>query len=468
MKNLKYTAIVLLAILSIACSQDEYNLPTNLTSSDVDWGYTETEVTNEYLLYNNNKGVTSIWDLGNGQTVKGDSVYARYPFAGEYDIKLTVISQGGTVAIEDKIVTTEDNPAFLSGYPYDQLIGEGEKTWAVDGYSSGAFGLGPTIANPTEWHADAIGVREGKGIYDDRFTFKITKTGLTLVQETNGDVYANGGWAADLGTTDGNQEPDGDDFIMPHDGSTFTVLVAGDKLNVQRGGFMGYYAGASEYTIITLEDDLLEVAFWDSKASFYWFTRFRPVDKLTPKPTPIVKKIVAKDIVEDFEGNGNISWETSEIENFSIIPNFAPVPVNESANISVYKKGKGEWSNVKTVLDFIIDLSERNVFTMKVFVPNFNDYETECNPGTDWLTEHKLKPQVDVKLQNSLLGGNAWETQEVRSHTLSADQLGKWIELTFDFSNVTNRVDFDQIIIQLGSEGHCNEGLFYIDDFILL
>jgi len=466
MKNIFY--YILLLVLVVACSPEEYSAPANLVPEDVDWGYAETDVVNEYILFNNTPGTTSLWDLGNGATAEGDSAVARYTFAGEYNVKLTVISQGGTVTVEDMISTDQDNPAFLSGYPYDELTGGGQQVWAVDGYYKGAFGLGPTLENPTEWHADNAGAREGKGLYDDRFTFQVTEAGLTVTQETNGDVYANGGWAADLGPTDGHQEEGGGDFIMPHEGGDFVVNYSSAKLSITNNGFLGYYAGASEYEIITLTDELLEVAFWDSNANFYWYTRFVPVDKLTPVPEPIEKELKAQDLMDDFEGNGNILWGTADIEGFEIIPNFAPVPVNESANISTYKKGAGEWTNLSTELDFIMDLSERNVFTMKVFVPNFNDYVTQCNPGTDWLTEHNLKPQVDVKLHDTKMEGNAWQTQEVRSHVLTDDQLGKWIELTFDFSDVSDRVDFDKIVIQLGAEGHCNEGLFYIDDFMLL
>ncbi|MBL4561920.1 MAG: PKD domain-containing protein [Labilibaculum sp.] len=413
MKKILY--FILLLVVAVSCSPDEYSTPENLMAEQVDWGYSATDITNEYTLYNNTPGVSSIWDLGNGVTQKGNTVTARYTFAGTYTIKLTIISQGGVTILEDQITTDQDNPAFLSGFPYDQLIGDGERVWAVDGYSKGAFGLGPTLANPTEWHADANGARLGKGLYDDRFIFKITASGLTLTQETNGDVYANGGWAADLGSIDGHQESDGDDFVMPHTGGDFVCVVAGDVLSVTGGGFLGYYAGTSEYHILTLTEDLLEVAFWDSKANFYWFTRFAPVDKLTPEPEPVVKELESNDISDDFEGSGNVIWETKDIEGFDIIDNFAPSDVNSSEKVARYKKGAGEWTNILTVLDYKIDLSTRNQFTMKVFIPAFNDYVTECYPNTDWLTEWKLKPQVDVKLQNSSLEGNAYTTQEVRS-----------------------------------------------------
>lgn len=458
---------MLLAVV-VSCTPEEYSVPDNLTADQVDWGFVPTDIVNEYQLYNNTPGVTSLWDLGNGSSTKGDTAIARYTFAGTYKIKLTVISQGGVVTVEDEILTDKNNPSFLSGYPYDQLIGSGEQTWAVDAYSKAHFGLGPTLENPVGWYAAGINDKAERNLYDDRFTFKITSAGLTMNQLTNGFVYANVSWAADLGSTVGNEEPEGDDFIMPYDGGDFVCSVNSDELTVSNGGFIGYYAGASIFKLLTVEDDLLEVAYWDTKGSFYWFLRLRPVDKLTPKPEPVVKELEVRDVMDDFEGNGNVVWDVSEIENFSIIDNFAPVPINESAKIVIYQKGAGEWTNVKTVLDYLMDLSSRNVFTMKVFVPNFNDYVTECNPGTDWLPTHHLMPQIDVKLQDSTLGGNAWQTQQVRSHVLTEDQFGKWVELIFDFSDMADRVDFDQIVIQMGAEGHCNKGIFYIDDFKLL
>lgn len=467
MKKILY--FILFLVVVVSCSPEEYSTPETLMADQIDWGYTPTDVTNEYTLYNNTPGVSSIWDLGNGVTQKGNSVTAQYTFAGTYTVTLTVISQSGVTVVEDEITTDVDNPAFLSGYPYDQLIGSGEQVWAVDGYSKGAFGLGPTLADPKEWWADPSGLRAGNNFYNDRFTFKITASGLTLNTELQGFAYANAAWAPDLGDITGHMETTGGaDYVMPRADGEYVCTIAGDVLTVTGGGFLGYYAGTSEYQITTLTDDLLEVAFWDTKANYYWFTRFVPVDKLTPEPEPIVKAIESNDIFDDFEGDGNVVWETKDIAGFDMIDNFAPSDVNSSEKVARYQKGAGEWTNVLTVLDYKIDLSVRNQFTMKVFIPSFNDYVTECYPGTDWLSEWVLKPQVDVKLQDSSMEGNAWQTQQVRSHTLTEDQFGQWIELTFDYSDVSDRIDFDQIVIQLGAEGHCNKGLFYIDDFKLL
>ncbi len=456
-----------LALAFQACSPEEYDMPANLTADKVDWEYVATSVLNEYELINNTPNTTAVWEFGNGVKTNGNKVIAQYTFAGTYTIKVTILSQGGTVTVEEDIVIEQDNPAFLSGYPYDELTGGDEKTWAVDGYGAPAFGLGPTLENPLEWHADGAGDRVGKGLYDDRFKFSITTSGLVFEHITNGDVYANSGWASDLGSTDGHQESDGADFIMPYDGGTAQCIVAGDVMNVSNG-FIGYYDGTSEYQLLTVTEDLLEIAFWDSKANFYWYTKLVPVDKLTPEPEPVVKQLKEKDLFDDFEGEGNVNWVTTTIDTFAIINNFAPVPINTSDNVAIYRKGTGEWNNVSVVLDYLLDLSTRNVFTLKVFVPSWNDYVTECDPNTPWIATHNLLPQIDIKLQDSSLGGNAWQTQQVRSVTLTEDQMDQWLELTFDFSDVSDRTDFDQIVLQIGNEGHCNDGIFYVDDFKLL
>ena len=100
---------------------------------------------------------------------------------------------------------------------------------------------------------------------------------------------------------------------------------------------------------------------------------------------------------------------------------------------------------------------------MKVFIPSFNDYTTEHAVAGDWIANKKLLPQLAVKLQNSDMGGNAWQTQtEIVKANL---EMNKWLELEFDFSGVADRTDYDKIVIQFGAEGHAGPGFFFFDDF---
>ena len=89
---------------------------------------------------------------------------------------------------------------------------------------------------------------------------------------------------------------------------------------------------------------------------------------------------------------------------------------------------------------------------LKVFFPGGNDFT-------------KTPATVSVKLQNSLLGGNAWQTQTEIVKTLTAVQYNTWTQLEFDFSGISGQTLYDKIVVQLGGEGHPNPGLFYIDDF---
>jgi hypothetical protein len=123
-----------------------------------------------------------------------------------------------------------------------------------------------------------------------------------------------------------------------------------------------------------------------------------------------------------------------------------------------------QFGNVQIRLDYKMDITVRNKFTMKVFIPSWNDYTT--TGGEPWQSYNTLQKMVSMKLQNRELGGNAYTTQaEVKFNDLETD---KWIELEFDFSGVSDRTDFDQIVIQMGGEAIHTGGIFFIDDLKLL
>ncbi|WP_075591297.1 PKD domain-containing protein [Labilibacter marinus] len=474
MKNFIY--IIVLAFAFGACSPDEYSMPKNITADDAQWTYENTGVVNEFNLINNTPGTSAVWDMGNGVSANGNKVVAQYSLAGTYTISLTLISQGGTVTVQEDITLTEDNPAFLSGYPYDQLIGDGSKTWAVDGYATGAFGLGPTLANPTEWHADGPGARKGKGLYDDRFTFSLTEAGLTVEQVTNGDVYANGGWAADLGDTEGNQEPDGGDFIMPYDGTTSTCVVAGTTLSTGTA-FLGYYAGAMNYELITVTDDLLEVAFWDTNANFFWYTKLVPVDKLTEEPEAKPLEIISiTTLLDAFEGNSSLTWLTDPVGSSTMFNAEAKDPVNNKNTVGKFTRSSDVYGNFGTNLTGkAIDFVNGSKVMMKVYIPSSNDYTPSGVVAGDWITipdTDEEKMTLELKFQNDALGGNAWQTQMTLKTDVLKDYEDQWVTLIFDFSEKYagsahgDKDELGKFIIQYGGEGwaYANNIEAYFDD----
>ena len=168
------------------------------------------------------------------------------------------------------------------------------------------------------------------------------------------------------------------------------------------------------------------------------------------------KPYLALDVQDNFENDG---WGTIpgwffQDPDFQSLPLIAD-PVVPANNIGDYNRsGSFLYTNAQCVLDHRMDLSTRNTFNLRVYFPSSNDYTGA------------LSPTAALKLQNSLLGGNAWTTQE--EIVLPVINFDQWVTLSFDFGYASARDDLDQVVVQLGGEGHNIPGQFYFDDFELL
>lgn len=187
----------------------------------------------------------------------------------------------------------------------------------------------------------------------------------------------------------------------------------------------------------------------ESGEQTYYWDDIEFVGAAEPKP------LLALDIQDNFENDG---WGTID-EWYFQDPNMNELttttdPENEDNTVANYNRsGSFMYTNAQFVLDHRMDLSVRNKFNLDVYFPSSNDYSGN------------LTTTAAIKLQNSLLGGNAWTTQtEV---ILSVEELDTWVTLTFDFSSVSDREDYDQVVVQLGGEGHWVPGQFYFDNLDL-
>ena len=168
------------------------------------------------------------------------------------------------------------------------------------------------------------------------------------------------------------------------------------------------------------------------------------------------KPYLALDVQDNFENNGwgSITEWFFQDPNLLSLPIIADpiLPTNHVADYD--RSGAFLYTNAQCVLDHRMNLTTRNTFELKVFFPSSNNY---TGP---------LTPTAAMKLQNSLLGGNAWTTQE--EIVLPVVNFNQWVTLSFDFGYASARDDLDQIVIQLGGEGHNIPGQFYFDDLELL
>lgn len=427
-----------------------------------------------------------LWDLGNGKTTKSKTVTGEYPLRGDYTVTLTVYTADGVATSKSEVLRiTNDDFSLINTPAYRNLTGGMEnaagKTWVFDQYNNftkevakatgkdikGHMGLGNAgNSDQQHWGAEPDAKKDWK-MYDFKFTFQ--QEGVKLKIQNAGEGYGRKATAASIGKFNVTSTS-GDDAIFDYSGGNYTFSLeekegSNPTLTLSGNAFMGYYCGKQEYEIIYQTDKVMALCTSRTTEGHDWVFIYCLKELNTSTP-PIVKTPQAVLLTENFEKEAVVSFVTEEMGTMSgLVDNPAPVPVNESAKVYRYQKSSASfYSNMSfTAATYTFDLSKQNKIKMKVFIPSYNDYTKEHDVAGDWIANKKLLPQLAVKLQDSTKGGDAWQTQtEITKTDLVKD---KWIELVFDFSSVSDRTDYDKIVIQFGGEGHNAPGFFFFDDF---
>lgn len=477
LNKIQWVVPVLLIVGLAACE------PQITSAPDLDSAPTSDNVTFEYepnvdnpnvvQFVNTSESFKALWDLGNGQTAEGDTVTGEYPLKGEYTVKLTIFTKSGQ-AVNTKTVNIEETNALMLDDPDLNMITGGAdqvegKTWVVDSTQLGHMGVGPTTSKSPDWWQAAPTAKSGTGLYNDEYTFKLD--GLSFEMETNGDVFINGNNASDF--SGATAAPGGDmmaPWTAPND-LTFNLNKNEDGtmyLQMSDPGFLGFYTGVHTYEILELSENLMVLRFEDSNDDLVWYHRLIPKGYTHP---PEILPYKSEALEDTFDEEGNVNWGTDQLADFNDnYDNPAPLGVNTSQKVAKYAKGESQWDNLYTDLGYELNLNERSTIKLKAYFPSYNDYDTVDPNAPDWAPNKSLAKQVEVKLHNvngeTGKGGLAYETQETVIKQVA--ETDKWVELEFDFSSVSDREDFDRIVIQLGGEGHYIPGIFFIDDFQLV
>lgn len=431
-----------------------------------------------------NKEYVITWDLGNGtkKTGKDQAIVGEYPFAGEYTVTMTISTNASSVSRSEVVRIEEDDYTLVDTPVYRNLTGGAEntegKTWVFDQYNnfakevadvtgfaiSGHMGLGPQGSRGQEWWGAAANDKAAWEIYSSRFTF--IQNGVQLKIEKEGTTgYGRKASAASVGGFS-VIATEGDDAYFTYSGGDYNFSIDESseypKLTISGNGFMGYYCGSQDYEIIYQTDKVMALRIDNTVESQDWVFVYCLEELNVDKP-PVVKEPKAVPLNEDFEDAEILSLVQEDMGDVSgVVDNPLPLPINTSKKVYRYWKSNGFYSNLSfTAADYKFDLSQQNKIRVKVYIPSYNDYETENNVAGDWITNRKLSPQLAVKLQDSEHPA-PWEGQtEIVQTNLQKD---KWLDLEFDFSGVVDRADYDRIVIQFGGEGHAGSGFFYLDD----
>lgn len=283
MKKYKYmtrlTGILALLFLINACEPqmaDKPDIGTAPTADELDFTITPGSDAFNFVIANTSS-VTGIpsWDFGNGTKGTGQSNITRYPMPGDYTVKMTLVSSGGTATITKTVTQTETDFSIFTDPVYVNLTGGVDdadgKTWVVDADSKGHFGVGDvslaTGIGLDWWSADPQS-KSGTGAYDDELTFVLTD--FVVKYDNKGVSYVKGYTKDDpaLASVYLNPRLNKDDFDVD-----YATPVTGNWSIVEQGGadyivinsatpiFPGLDVGAKNHTykIIQINENLLEL-----------------------------------------------------------------------------------------------------------------------------------------------------------------------------------------------------------------
>ena len=474
----KLLGLAALILVMFACDpemDDSVDIGQAPTADQIDFSTTPTTAKVNIIDIKNTSTIPGIvtWDFGNNTQGRGEKATVEYPLKGSYTITMTLYSKGGSSTKSKTITIANDDMSLLNTPMYNALTGGASnlagKTWVFDQYHEAHFGIGPAADPSASWWNCKAEEKTGCSLYSQEFTF--TQIGVKFGWKNNGSVYTNESGRADLaskGYASSVASPVGDFDVLyaPKTSYTFSLNETAKTITLSGGAFLGHYAGSSTYQIYKLTNDELYLKCVSTvEPGNGWWYRLIPKEK-NIKPIIIIPlKAIA--LSEDFESaTSKVTFNSEDMGTLTNLSysNPAPLGVNTSGKVFLYQKSGAFYSNIFfKASGYKFDLKEQNKITLKVFIPSYNDYTTDNSVAGSWVSNAKLKKQVAVKLQNSSLGGNAYTTQtEIVKENLATD---KWIDLTFDFSSVSSREDYDKIVIQFGAEGHSGSGIFFLDDF---
>ena len=502
--------ILLLLLYITACSpqeMDDYGLEgmTTITSDQISFTQTPSATSDNVITFINTSDLPEneyiiTWNLGNGtmRTGKDQSIVGIYPYAGQYTVTMTISNNNSAASKSVVINMSEDDFSLLDVPVYNMLTGGNSnpdgKTWVFDQYNNfsaevaaalaplkavypaleqaaayaitGHMGLGPQGSRGQSWWGAAANDKQAWEMYSSKFTFIQNGAQLKIVKNGN-EGYGRKASAASVGGFNVYEIVEDDAFFTYSGGDyTFSIDESGKFpiMTLSDNAYMGYYCGNQEYEIIYQTEEVMALRVENTVESQDWVFIYC-LEELNVEPPAVVKVPKAIPLAEDFEGETFLNFVQEDMGSVSgVFDNPLPLPINTSDKVYRYWKSVGFYSNLAfTAAEYKFDLTTQNKVRVKVFIPSFNDYTTEHAVAGDWIANKKLLPQLAVKLQDSDMGGNAWQTQtEIVKANL---EMNKWLELEFDFSGVAERTDYDRIVIQFGAEGHAGPGFFYFDDF---
>ncbi|MDA0310371.1 MAG: PKD domain-containing protein [Bacteroidetes bacterium] len=279
---MKHISLFSILLALFACKRPNPQMGPAPSSEDAMFTYSPSDTNENVILFSsNNPNILCMWDFGNGIKKQGNTVTTSYPYAGEYQVKLTVFNDGGSNNTIQTIAISQDDLSLLNNPIYNKLTGgssgPGYKVWKVDSSAAQHLGVGPdpesALGPVPEWWAANPNEKPGCGLYDDQYKFYLN--GFKLDMITNGDVYIHNSLAATFPGSFQNLF----DYTAPYDNQIQESWLLTEEefpvITISNNAFIGFYTGIKEYRILELTDTTMTLQYGHHEGGLLWYQKLK-------------------------------------------------------------------------------------------------------------------------------------------------------------------------------------------------
>ena len=312
---MKYSAYIIFLIAGLmltlsACQKDQHDLgdlkaPSNLVvsftivgadaenpngdgSGLVEFKATASDAISFYFDFND----------GKDKKVAPDGTYTNRfstPGLNEYNVIVYAVGTGGITSSKSTAVEVVSDFNDVEAVAF--LTGGSSKSWYWAADQVGHLGLGPNNFDYEpgswtwpQWYQAAPWEKAATSMYDCELVFKMDGDHVTFEQlNPTGEAFIQGIYSEALGLGSEGSYPFDIDGVknVTFSPSESIATIDGDyrgtTMTYSDGGFMGFYAGSSEYEIIEVSESLLRVRMVQANeplfAWYHIFTNVKPEQK---------------------------------------------------------------------------------------------------------------------------------------------------------------------------------------------
>jgi hypothetical protein len=237
--------------------------------------------------------ISYYFDFGDGkdrEVAPGGNTTHQFSKNGTITYPVTCYAVGTGGLTTSKTTLVEVFSSFTDAEAVEFLTGAGTKSWYWAANVPGHLGLGPNTYDPANpavhtwayWYQAAAWEKQTTCLYDGEFVFTLSGDQVQFEHlNPSGQAFIQGLYASDLGLgSEGCYAFDiagvkNVSFAPASSSATLDGNYRGTSMQFSDGGFIGFYAGTSEYEIIEISESILKVrVVQTNQPTFAWYHTF--------------------------------------------------------------------------------------------------------------------------------------------------------------------------------------------------